>query len=110
MQVKDLNKGREFGRKEDRNLVMRKKATSNASPGCEKRHNTSNASRALLCSNNFDALLKATGKNSNIMARTLHISNPEVANSDYSRKSGWHATQIQFSNQATHGHIEHLGS
>ncbi|KAG5611364.1 hypothetical protein H5410_022645 [Solanum commersonii] len=80
MQVKDLNKGREFGRKEDLNMVMRKKATSNTSLGCEKRHNISNGSRALLCSNIFDNFVKATGKDGNIVAPTLHISNPKVAN------------------------------
>jgi len=80
MQVKDLNKGREFGRKEDRNMVMLKKATSSTSLGCEKRHNISNASRALLCSKIFDGFVKATGKYGDIMAPTLHISNPKVAN------------------------------
>ncbi|KAK4721775.1 hypothetical protein R3W88_012008 [Solanum pinnatisectum] len=58
-------------------MVMHKKATSNTSLGCKKRHDISNASRALLCSNNFDSLLNASGKDGNIVAPTLHISNPK---------------------------------
>ena len=80
MQVKDFNNGREFCRKEDQNMVMCNRATSNTSLGCEKRHDIRNASRVLLCFNNFDALLNATGKDGNIVAPTLHISNPNVSN------------------------------
>lgn len=77
-------------------LIVLKKSTSSwtfsstSSPGSgkgaignfmdnEKRQDISNASRDLLYSNRFDALLKATEKDGNIMAPTLYTSNPEVA-------------------------------
>uniref|UniRef100_M1DEP8 NB-ARC domain containing protein n=1 Tax=Solanum tuberosum TaxID=4113 RepID=M1DEP8_SOLTU len=44
-----------------------------------RRQDISNGSKDLLCSNNFDALFKATGKYGNTMTPTLYISNPEVA-------------------------------
>ncbi|KAG5592149.1 hypothetical protein H5410_042663 [Solanum commersonii] len=46
-------------------------------PDNEKRQEISNVSRNLLCLNNFDALLNATGKDGNIMVPTLYLSNPE---------------------------------
>ncbi|KAH0679820.1 hypothetical protein KY284_020905 [Solanum tuberosum] len=70
---KDLNKGRGTCSKENWNMVIRRKASSNVSPGSR-----SNSSNDLLCSNSFDAFLKDTGKDGNVVATTLHISNPEV--------------------------------
>ncbi|KAG5592380.1 hypothetical protein H5410_042894 [Solanum commersonii] len=54
-------------------MVIRRKASSNVSPGSR-----SNSSNELLCSNSFDAFLKDTRKDGNVMAPTLHISNPKV--------------------------------
>uniref|UniRef100_M1BW03 NB-ARC domain containing protein n=1 Tax=Solanum tuberosum TaxID=4113 RepID=M1BW03_SOLTU len=54
-------------------MVIRRKASSNVSPGSR-----SNSSNKLLCLNSFDAFLKDTRKDGNVMAPTLHISNPEV--------------------------------
>ncbi|KAH0746427.1 hypothetical protein KY285_008084 [Solanum tuberosum] len=70
---KDLNKGRGTCSKENWNMVIHRKASSNVSPGSR-----SNSSNDLLCSNSFDAFLKDTRNDGNVMAPTLHISNPEV--------------------------------
>ncbi|KAH0742607.1 hypothetical protein KY290_030600 [Solanum tuberosum] len=70
---KDLNKERGTCSKENWNMVIHRKASSNVSPGSR-----SNSSNDLLCSNSFDDFLKDTVKDGNVIAPTLHISNPEV--------------------------------
>ncbi|KAK4715648.1 hypothetical protein R3W88_013986 [Solanum pinnatisectum] len=54
-------------------MVIHRKASYNVSPGLR-----SNSSNDLICSNSFDAFLKDTEKDGNVMAPTLHISNPDV--------------------------------
>uniref|UniRef100_A0A0V0H7C2 Putative ovule protein n=1 Tax=Solanum chacoense TaxID=4108 RepID=A0A0V0H7C2_SOLCH len=70
---KDLNKGRGTCSKENWNMVIHRKASSNISPGSQ-----SYSSNDLLCSNSVDAFLKDSRNDGNVMAPTLHISNPEV--------------------------------
>ncbi|KAG5584773.1 hypothetical protein H5410_045207 [Solanum commersonii] len=70
---KDLNTVRGTSCKENWNMVIRRKTSSNVSLSSQ-----SNSSNDLLCSNSFDAFLKDTSKDGNFMAPTLHISNPEV--------------------------------
>ncbi|KAH0638912.1 hypothetical protein KY285_035498 [Solanum tuberosum] len=70
---KDLNIVRGTSSKENWNMVIRRKTSSNVSPSSQ-----SNSSNDLLCSTSFDAFLKDTVKDGNVMAPTLHISNPEI--------------------------------
>ncbi|WMV45041.1 hypothetical protein MTR67_038426 [Solanum verrucosum] len=70
---KDLNTVRGTSSKENWNMVIRRKTSSNVSVSSQ-----SNSSNDLLCSNSFDAFLKDTSKDGIVMAPTLHISNPEV--------------------------------
>uniref|UniRef100_M1DQ41 Uncharacterized protein n=1 Tax=Solanum tuberosum TaxID=4113 RepID=M1DQ41_SOLTU len=70
---KDLNTVRGTSSKENWNMVIRRKTSSNVSLSSQ-----SNFSNDLLCSNSFDAFLNDTAKDGNVMAPTLYISNPEV--------------------------------